>query len=244
MTLEEIESKIYQWQGQQIKGRGVAESEAHHRKSCRWYTDRISEFLPKDRSAKIIDVPCGDGNILYFLREVGYTNVEGWDISTGRVSVAQEMGLNAKLINAFEALPKEKDCAVIFSLDFLEHIDKADAVGFLESCNNALSVGGMLIIRTPVTDSIFGSLHLYNDFTHRWATNSGVWRAIAGISGFKLQACFDERPIPKSFKNFVSRLLFEFGRLPLSLLYRLLGQGCPKIWSPSAWLVLQKVGRA
>ena len=240
MKLEEIESKIYQWQGKQIQGRGVAEAEAHHKKSRVWSADRLTAFLPKDKSAKIIDVPCGDGTILYFLKESGYTNVTGWDIAEGRVAIAQQMGLNAKITDAFEALPKEKDCSIIFSIDFLEHIDKTAAVEFLQTCNDALIDGGLLIVRTPVTDSFLGSLHLYNDFTHRWATNSGVWRAIAGATGFQLKICFDERPIPSNLKRTVARILFECARFPLTLLYRMLGQGVPRVWSPSVWFILEK----
>lgn len=241
MKLEKAERRIYEWQGRQFQGRGAEDSLAKHRRSARWYAERLRKYLPSDKSARILDLPCGDGNILYFLKEEGFNNAEGWDIAEGRVVIATSLGLNASVRDAFEALPKEKNLSVIFSIDFLDHIDKAEAINFLESCNDALVPGGTLIIRTPVTDSVFGGLHLYNDFTHRWATNTGVWRAIAGITGFKVDAFFDERPIPTNLKRLVGRGLFEAAKFAGSLFYNMLGQSRPEIWSPSAWLILKKV---
>ncbi|MGZ0708420.1 class I SAM-dependent methyltransferase [Coraliomargarita sp. W4R53] len=240
MTLKEAEALIYKYQGVEILARGVDEVREGHERKVSWYTKRFIDVLPLSKSAKIIDLPCGDGNILYFLQKAGYTNVKGFDLDESRVLMAQKLGLNASVEDAFTAVKSITDCDVIFSVDFFEHVDRSSAFELLSACQDALKVGGYLIIRTPVTDSVFGTLHLHNDFTHRWAVNSSVWRAIAGSLGFKLVSIMDERPVGHDFKNLVRRALFELARVPTILHRRMLGHSAPKVWSPSAWFILKK----
>lgn len=55
---------------------------------------RFLPFLPKDKTARIIDLACGAGHFLYFLQKEGYTQAQGIDISQEQVDVARRMGVN------------------------------------------------------------------------------------------------------------------------------------------------------
>ncbi|MCC5790911.1 MAG: class I SAM-dependent methyltransferase [Opitutales bacterium] len=240
MTQQEADLLIYQYQGKRILNQSPEQLLAAHQKKVAFYTQRLERFLPKDKDARIVDIPCGDGNILYFLKALGYHHACGYDLDESRVQAAKDLGLNASVRDAFKAVQEVADCDVIFSIDFFEHIDKAAAFDLLQLMHKALKPGGKIILRTPVTDSIFGGIHLHNDFTHRWAVNSQVWEAIAGANGFTLKAIIDERPVPVGVKGFVRYWVFRLGTALIKLTLKPIQQTNYKVWSPSVWFVLQK----
>lgn len=241
MRIEEADALIYKHQGREIFKAGCDSARIRHEARVPYYRARLGAFLPEDKDSKIIDLPCGDGNLLYFLRSEGYQNAVGWDLDENRVQVASDLGLNAQVGDAMAVLTNLTEVDAILTADFVEHIEKSDVFDFLKACSKALNENGLVIIRTPVTDSVFGVRHMCNDYTHRWATNSSVWKTIAGAAGYQLTATLDERPMVFNVKTFLLRVLFEVARLPLALIFRMLGPWSAKVWSPSVWLVLRKV---
>src|SRR5580698_6645647 len=112
-----------------------------------WYAKFLEGWLPANKGCRILDLPCGAGNLLFALKELGYTNVRGVDIDPGQVRLAREIGLPADEGDVFEALAREAEGSVarIFALDFLEHIPVERAVEFCRACHRALMPGGKLI---------------------------------------------------------------------------------------------------
>lgn len=54
----------------------------------------ILEYLgDKPKNSKIIDVGCGEGRGLHALRNIGFTQLVGVDISTPKIKIAKESGL-------------------------------------------------------------------------------------------------------------------------------------------------------
>jgi SAM-dependent methyltransferase len=49
--------------------------------------DIISRHLPQDREAKILDLACGHGAFLHYLRLAGYANCSGVDISPEQIEL-------------------------------------------------------------------------------------------------------------------------------------------------------------
>ncbi len=90
----------------------------------------LKPFLPRNRSVKILDVACGEGALLAFLKEKGYENISGFDISPQNVAICHQLGLIS--VQQFDALQLSKFRSgqrfdVIFALDILEHIPKQTA---------------------------------------------------------------------------------------------------------------------
>lgn len=230
----------YKYQSNNLLKLNISHISREHRKKIKWYRYFLKKYLPKDKHCKILDIPCGHGNILYFLRENGYKNFQGYDIDENRIKIVKELGLPGSIADAREIIKSEKNVDLIFTLDFIEHLEKHEAFIFLKNCFNALNKNGTLIIRTPVTDSILGPRDLYNDPTHKWAVNSQVLIQILRQIGFRENILKDERPVPYKLVNMFRLFLFYILKTITNIYYKALGFGPFKVWSSSVFLISKK----
>ena len=53
----------------------------------------ILPHLPVDKSANILDIACGEGTFLSYLKELGYKSLKGFDLSPENVSICHKLGL-------------------------------------------------------------------------------------------------------------------------------------------------------
>src|ERR1700742_1977904 len=58
-----------------------------------YYSKLAEDHFPKDRGAKILDVGCGYGPLLFALLEEGCSDVSGIDAPPEQVRVAADLGL-------------------------------------------------------------------------------------------------------------------------------------------------------
>ncbi len=67
---------------------------------------RYGSFLPTDKSSHILDIACGAGAFLYFLKKEGYVNSHGIDLSKEQLDVARRMGItDVEEADFFKYLP-------------------------------------------------------------------------------------------------------------------------------------------
>jgi SAM-dependent methyltransferase len=228
----------YAFQGTKIGHSDLKKIEADFRHKMPWYAHFLKKYLPVDLNAPILDVPCGHGNFLYFLKHQGYRNVRGIDGEPRRIAIAHQLGLSvAELGDAFDAVQKADDIAMIVCLDFLEHIEKFQVPEFLRDCRQALRKGGVLIVRLPFTDSLLGAHDLGNDFTHKWAANSGVIEGLFLEAGFTHVVVKDERPVPYKPLNYIRLFIFHLMKALTNAYLILVGLGPLKIWSRSGYVI-------
>jgi len=132
------------------------------------YRNLLGPLLPKNLEAWILDVGCGMGLALGFLKASGFKNIEGVDTDAGQINLAQEAGLPAKLVaDTTKYLSERKrssDC--VLCLDVLEHIPKAEQIPFLQGIFEVLKPQGRLILTVPNANSTLGMRWRYNDWTH------------------------------------------------------------------------------
>jgi len=203
---------------------------------ARWYDRRLRKHLPADRTVACLDVPCGSGNFLYFLRRQAYLDIVGYDTDVRQVELACALGLPAMQRDAMEVLADgRRTYGLISSLDFIEHLSRDDALRFVALCHERLAPGGVLVLRTPSADGPFGAHDAWNDLTHQWAMTSGVLEAILEMSGFQRIAVLDERPQPFNLVNAVRVAVFVVARAIALVALFALGLTPPRIWSRSMW---------
>ncbi|HXG06255.1 MAG TPA: class I SAM-dependent methyltransferase, partial [Nitrososphaera sp.] len=57
--------------------------------------DRILQgLLPANMNASMLDAACGEGGLLLYLRQKGYENLDGFDLSPENVNLCHEVGLD------------------------------------------------------------------------------------------------------------------------------------------------------
>ncbi len=119
-----------------------------------WFRGRRSLILNLfkkyniDKNAKILDIGCSGGALLKDLRQEGFSEFYGADISAEAVALAKSRGVN----NVFQAdaikIPGENETYdVLVASDVIEHI--ADDNAALQEWKRLLKKGGKLFIFAP-----------------------------------------------------------------------------------------------
>ncbi|MDO9547162.1 MAG: class I SAM-dependent methyltransferase [Pelolinea sp.] len=156
----------------------------------------LSVWLPNNKDLQILDIACGEGSLLCFLKDNGFSNLAGFDLSEENVRICHCLSLD--FVVQFDALDViqyrlGQSYDLIFLLDILEHIPKQSASDFLKNVGERLNSGGVLIIQTPNMGSICGIYHRYNDLTHEFGVTEKSIRDLLLCSGFDKEN-IDVRP--------------------------------------------------
>ena len=163
-------------------------------KAYRYY---LRDWFPKESSAKIAEVACGNGKLLHLLRELGYTNLYGVDVSADQVASARQVVPTIDHGNALDWLTERREVFdLLIALDFIEHLHRHEAIRFLHLCQAALRPGGRLVLQTPNADSPFGLQMRYGDLTHEWAFSANQLGRLLKRTGFGSIESRSQGPIP------------------------------------------------
>jgi|Deesub1362B_J571_1020462.scaffolds.fasta_scaffold02518_1 2-polyprenyl-3-methyl-5-hydroxy-6-metoxy-1,4-benzoquinol methylase len=175
------------------------------------WTHYYRRFLPSDKSAKILDVGCGNGGFVYWLQQIGYTNASGIDISSEQIEVAKRLGIKSvEQADLIEFLKDKQDFYdVIFARDIIEHFNKDEVLEIFETFYNSIKSGGSVIICTPNGESPFSGRYRYGDFTHEIVFTQSSLSQVLRVSGFTKIAFYPVRPVPKGVKSVVRFLLWR-----------------------------------
>jgi SAM-dependent methyltransferase len=120
---------------------------------------RLSKFLPADRNAKILDLGCGGGHILYALRRRGYLQLTGLDqdSSLSRDFEGSTIRYTARDIETIENIEGPYD--VIIMVNVIEHFLEPKRI--LSICCKSLLPEGKILIITPnasaLSHKVFGA---------------------------------------------------------------------------------------
>ena len=149
-----------------------------------------SEILPLlqsvSKSARIFDMGCGSGSLLKGLKEAGYTNVIGMDLSEEQVNMAHEFGVSEVVLgDAMQFFrSSEEQFDVITGMDIIEHFTKDELVELLQLIQSKLKKGGMAIFRTPNMDAPIATAFAIGDFTHENYLNASSAEQVMLSCGF------------------------------------------------------------
>ena len=169
----------------------ITQSESEFRRASKRvfesYEDNYLQFLPKNKESRILDIGCGLGHFLYFLKERQYRNIEGIEIADYQVEFCKNIGLN---------VTKVKDMALFLSqnkvsYDFIvfnfviEHIPKDKVLSVLEVIKMALKPEGKLILSTENMAKFSGIGSRYQDIAHEVGYTERSLCHVLYASGFK-----------------------------------------------------------
>ncbi len=179
--------------------------------SSRWgkaYDYYLREWLPESKMADILELACGSGRMLHFLKTRSYTNVTGVDISPEQIAVAKQVIPDVFEADALSFLePNSDKFDLIIGLDVIEHLNKQEVLNFLDSCHGALKKGGRIIIQTPNADSVWGNSCYFGDLTHETCFTPASLSKLITLCHFDLIECRETGPPPFGY-SFLSSVRF------------------------------------
>jgi 2-polyprenyl-3-methyl-5-hydroxy-6-metoxy-1,4-benzoquinol methylase len=149
------------------------------------YRTYFRGWLPAHLDAPILDVACGGGKFLFHLKMLGYTTLQGVDISAEQVALARQVVDDVVEENALELLARNRGAlGLITALDFFEHLTKDEMLRFLELAFGALRPDGRLILQTPNGGSIWAGAIFSGDLTHEFCVNPSLLTKLLRTAGF------------------------------------------------------------
>jgi 2-polyprenyl-3-methyl-5-hydroxy-6-metoxy-1,4-benzoquinol methylase len=189
----------------------------------RWgraYDHYLRGWLPRSRDASVLDVACGAGRLLLFMKERGFVNVTGVDLSPEQIARARQVipdVVQSELLEYLAANPGRFD--LIVGLDVIEHLEKPRVVAFFDAAFASLRPGGRLIVETVNGDTPMGLPILYGDFTHETCFTPQSLVSLFRLSGFDGIAIRETGPVPwgYSLKSTVRYLIWRVFRYGLQL---------------------------
>lgn len=148
------------------------------------------EILPllhsASKTSRIFDMGCGSGSLLKGLKDAGYTNVIGMDLSEEQVNMAHEFGVSEVVLgDAMQFFRgSEEQFDIITGMDIIEHFTKDELVELLQLIQSKLKKGGMAIFRTPNMDAPIATAFAIGDFTHENYLNASSAEQVMLSCGF------------------------------------------------------------
>lgn len=207
-----LRERLYQAYASQHAGRGDSLAAALI------YRRDISPALPPPGAGPVLDIGCGQGELVRLLAADGF-DAEGIDVSPEQVAIAHAGGLDRVRHGDYrEALADRSGrFAAITATDLLEHLTKDEVLGTLSLVASALAPDGVFIARVPNAVSPLGGYIQYGDFTHESSYTAGSVSQLAAAAGF---CSVTSRPCPPAIHGFASAARWVVWS-PFSMLWKL-----------------------
>lgn len=169
----------------------------------------IAPHLPADKSARIVDLGCGQGQLVSRLQSSGYTNAHGIDISPEQVQLAQAAGIDQVELGDFRVAFKPRSLDAVVATDFFEHLTRPEVVEAFDRVHESLGPGGVLILRVPNSVSPFVGNVRYGDMTHETSFTPRSLRQLAANTGFAETRFYPCNPPVHGIMSFVRSLIWR-----------------------------------
>jgi 2-polyprenyl-3-methyl-5-hydroxy-6-metoxy-1,4-benzoquinol methylase len=227
MTREDYHAKVFRTYLHSGFGEVHSLSARERALYCRFFRKNYAPHLPARRDARILDVGCGAGHFLHYLRSEGYTDAAGIDTSPECIALCAEQGLNPQQADAFEYLKENPGrFDAIVCNEVFEHLPKERGDELAGLCLNALCNGGVMMIKVPnAACPVVGTRSRYCDITHETGFTSHSLKMLLTVAGFR-----DVRVVAPDIyvtsnpvANIAGRCLFGVVTAVFRLLYRLYG---------------------
>lgn len=187
-------------------------SEQQLKHAVRQFAGRWDKWLPDDRGAPCLDLGCGTGAFLYYLRQRGFREVTGIDLSPEELAIARDLGATqVELANALEYVSSVEpgSLGLVSAFNFFEHLTKAEILELLPRIRSALRPGGVLLAVTPNGLSPFAGATRYWDFSHETGFTPSSWRQVARLAEFSEMHFEEYGPLPHSLLGAVRTLAWR-----------------------------------
>lgn len=182
------------------------------------YRRDIRPWLPWPSAGRVIDIGCGQGQLVGLLLADGY-DAEGIDVSPEQVALAHTAGLDQ--VHHGDYRQMLLDCgnhlAAVTATDLLEHLTKDEVLDTFDRVIEALTPTGVFVARVPNAVSPLGGHIQYGDFTHESSYTARSVAQLAAAAGFRSIAVKPCAPVPHGFMSAARAAAWK----PVSAFYKI-----------------------
>lgn len=206
------------------------------------YDFKIFPYLKNYRKdSNILELGCGPGYLLDYLKLKGFTNSIGIDISSEQIDIAKSKGHNFRLDDVFNFLRNSTaKYDLIFAFDLIEHFSKDELLELTTLIYNHLHKDGLFIIRTPNGQGLFSGQIIYGDLTHQTIfTPNSLTQLFINI-GFNNLNFIENAPVRKNLVGFLRATMWSTLKIILNLVMLIEVGGTQKIWTRDFYCVAKK----
>jgi len=203
-------------------------------------------LLPAIPEALILDIGCGMGHFLYYLKAKGYHNIMGVDVSPEQVAYCREfvlpqVQLTPDLVSFLRERTGHWDCIVM--KDVIEHLPRKEIIPTLAAIHDALATGGQLLVETGNMASVTGLFVRYIDFTHECGFTENSLRQVLRAVGFSEIQVMSPSPVIYSWRSRIRVLVQLCWQWCVRMIYRLeRGDAAPRVLSNLLIACARKTG--
>ena len=175
-------------------------------------------FTEADKNLNILDIGCGLGQLLNYLKEKGFKNLTGIDINDESILACKKSGLSVEKvtdIREYAANSTKKFDRIVMS-HVLEHIDKESIIDTLIHIKKyLLAEGGIFLLMVPNAQSYTGAYWRYEDFTHNIMFTAGSCIYVLKSAGFeKIEFIDPDGTVAMNpFKKAIIKILLRYHNL-------------------------------
>lgn len=159
---------------------------ASYEKTARDYFNMYASFLPKNKSSSILDIGCGCGYFLYFLKKYGYDNYWGIDADPESIDYTKRNiteKCEAALAYQYLTISSQKYDLIVMN-EVLEHIPKNEIIPLINLIFKSLNKDGVFICYVPNMENPITSYTRYHDFTHTVGFTQNSLKMVLKMGGF------------------------------------------------------------
>lgn len=135
-----------------------------------WWAGRqelIKNLLIPNNPEKILDIGCGTGETLTFLKtQFPKASLQGVDLSPEAVKFTQKRGHRARISEATNLPFKDGSFDSVLLLDVIEHIDDDNSV--IKEAKRVLKSGGIIILTAPALQFIWSAFDVNQGHFRRY----------------------------------------------------------------------------
>jgi SAM-dependent methyltransferase len=196
--------------------------------------NRFVKFIDfKFKDKLLIEIGCGDGDFLNELKNNGFTNLIGIEISPSYEKKFCDLNIIICDAESFLRSIEVNSVGVILALDVFEHINIKSLNNLLQVAHNVLSEDGKIIFRVPNMGSPLGMINYFGDTTHVTPLNLSSVMHLAWSNNFVLSSIESEPfSYPRSLFDLLGRIFYGLSAFNYKLMMKAFGVN-KTIYSPN-----------
>lgn len=186
------------------------------------YLKCLLKYFPEDKDTRVLDLGCGYGSFLFWLKQAGYNHLEGIDCSHEQVKTAHSLGLDFVKqgdVHSHLAERKAESCDVVLAFDVLEHFEKEEALQFADQVFRVLAPGGLFILHLPNGEGFLSGCIAHGDFTHELILTRQSLGQLLRCVGFSQVSSYEDVPVVHGLVSAARFLIWKATRTALRVIY-------------------------